>query len=177
MSSNHLVSTRLYKWTRTGVWNKLGNKGKRSSAFASRSQARARPVVLAPRPANPSTQARLKGDGKGLPPAPRNPGAPLTEVQQLLHGQRGRAVAGEEIDLAGDEAGAAQGAGAAQHKAGRLHLEPPRTRQELVEEGWTCEGCRERAPGLVKRFVGACTQGGQDRCSGGIGAPRPGIKF
>lgn len=46
-----------------------------------------------------------------------------------------------------------------------------------MEEGWTCEGCRERAPGLVKRFVGACTQGGRDRCSGGIGAPRPGIKF
>lgn len=57
------------------------------------------------------------------PLTPPGPTSPLTEVQQLLHGQRGRAVAREMLDLAGDQTGAAQRAGAAHHEAGRLHLD------------------------------------------------------
>lgn len=75
------------------------------------------------RPALPAPGLKVQAVPQLPRPGPsRRPASPLTEVQQLLHGQRGRAVPGEMLDLAGHQVGAAQRAGAAHHEADRLHL-------------------------------------------------------
>ena len=98
---------------------------------------------------------------KAAPQTFPGPTSPLTEVQQLLHGQRGRAVAREMLDLAGD-----QGAGAAHHEACRLHLAAHRPGPELglvcgekadlgQQKGRDASGHESRwASGLVRPGLG-----------------------
>lgn len=108
------------------------------------------------------TGAESYGSSPVLVPPGLDLTSPLTKVQQLLHGQRRGAVAREKLDLPGDQADAAQGAGTAHREAGRLHLDARGAWQALV---------LAKAAGSRTWDQGgdAVRPGGNRRCTAGSG--------
>lgn len=100
---------------------------RRGSSFSSKADPS---WLLALRPAYLAPGLKIKAAPQPQRTRP-GPTSPLTKVQQLLHGQRGRAVAREMLNLAGDQTGAAQRAGAAHQDAGHLHLDAHQACQGL----------------------------------------------